>query len=223
MVQRASDNPVVQEHYAAQVALSAAITKAMARLSSPRRIDQAAALAQEFSQAAISLAVDYYEDAREFAGVTGSYRVPVVSPWSQEALTAYLDAALAEIEQQIDAEVDALVAQMALEGGTRELFAAIDNDPAPTRYARVTRPGACSFCLMLATRGAVYRTEDSASFRPHTRCTCDVEPVWNFYEAPAHIRAAQALYAESTDSSMSPAEQRNAFRRALYAERKTSR
>lgn len=229
MVQRASDNPVAQEHYAAQVGLASAIAKALAQLRTPRLTNEAAALAQEFSLAAISLAADYYDDIRDYAGVGGSYRVPVISPWSADALEAYIDAALETFAQQltagieIDAQVDALATQLALDAGSREIFAAIDNDPEPTRYARITRPGACSFCLMLAARGAVFRSEESSSFRAHTYpglCRCDIEPVWNVnaYEPPAHIRAAQSLYAESTADSMSPAEKRNAFRRAVYAE-----
>jgi hypothetical protein len=235
---RVSDNPVVQEHYAAQIGLSAAIVKAVARLGSPRPTAQAASLAQEFSQAAIALAADYYGDAREFARVTGSYQPPVIAPWSAESLQAYLDTALKTFEQQFqtdqtsfDAQVDQLVAQMALDAGSREIFEAIDNDPKPARFARVTRPGACAFCLMLAARGAVYRSEETAGFRPHTfpgLCQCDVEPVWNIhgYEPPAHIRAAQSLYSEATAGlprGTSNTDRINAFRRAVYAERNASR
>lgn len=230
MVQRASNNPVVQEHYAAQLGLSAAITKAMARLGAPRRVDQAAALAREFSQAAITLAVDYYDDARTYAGVGGAYRLPVATPWSEQGLAGYIETSIANFDapSEFDAQVDALVAQLSIDAGTRQLFDAIDNDPKPTRFARVTRPGACAFCLMLAGRGAVYRTDETASFRSHTwpgLCHCDVEPVWNVkaYEAPAHIRAAESLYANSTTNLMTPVEKRNAFRRAIYAERNTSR
>lgn len=233
MVARASDNPVAQEHYAAQLGLSAAIVKAVSRLGSPRPTDQAAALAREFSQAAIALAADYYGDAREFARVAGRYTPPVIAPWDEASLQAYIDTALKTFSRQFetdlagfDAQVDQLVAQLALDAGSREIFEAIKNDPKPTRYARVTRPGACAFCLLLATRGAVYRTEESASFRAHTYpglCQCDVEPVWNVkaYEAPVHVRAAESLYANATDNSMSPAEKRRAFRRAVDAERNT--
>jgi hypothetical protein len=163
-------------------------------------------------QAAISLAADYYDDARDFAQVAGPYTPPVLAPWDEASLRAYIDTALETFSKQFetdslsfDAQVDQLVAQMALDAGSREIFEAIKNDPKPTRFARVTRPGACAFCLMLAARGAVYRTEETAGFRAHTfpgLCQCDVEPVWNVqgYEPPAHIRAAQSLYADSTDT-----------------------
>ena len=46
-------------------------------------------------------------------------------------------------------------------------------------WARVAEPGACDFCRMLATRGAVYTSEESASrtfggLKYHTRCKCRV-------------------------------------------------
>lgn len=46
------------------------------------------------------------------------------------------------------------------------------------RYARVPEPGACFFCLMLASRGPVYRSDQTAilghdgrRYHPHCRCS----------------------------------------------------
>lgn len=39
------------------------------------------------------------------------------------------------------------------------------SDPLITRYARMPSPGACSFCLMLATKGAVYYKDSFSSER----------------------------------------------------------
>ncbi len=46
------------------------------------------------------------------------------------------------------------------------------------RYRRVPAPGACSFCLMLASRGAVYSTYDRAK-AGHFHCRCAAEPETN--------------------------------------------
>lgn len=45
---------------------------------------------------------------------------------------------------------------------------------AGTRYARLPEPGACSFCLMLASRGAVYSKDTvlGGGGRFHTSCRC---------------------------------------------------
>lgn len=47
------------------------------------------------------------------------------------------------------------------------------------RYRRVARGATCSFCLMLATRGAVYLTAETAGQgrRYHAHCDCTVELV----------------------------------------------
>ena len=50
------------------------------------------------------------------------------------------------------------------------------------RYARVPVGDTCAFCLMLASRGAVYATEKSAGRKNsgnefHGDCDCDVQPV----------------------------------------------
>lgn len=45
-------------------------------------------------------------------------------------------------------------------------------------WRRVPEPGACSFCRMLATRGAAYLSKDTAAGRRyHQRCRCTAEPV----------------------------------------------
>lgn len=227
-VPRVSDNPVVQEHYAAQLGVTAALAQVSDTLSnSPSPTEALAALTREFQAAAVSVAIDYYTELRDQAGVTGAFRPPVIEPWSQEQLTTYLDAATSEI----DAEAERLLEQIAnaqrltINAGTDEIFTSIESDPRRPRWARVARPGACSLCMLAAIRGAVYRTETTASFRPHMRiegrggnCQCDVEVSWTKYEAPAHIRAVEQLYVESTDGIRGSKEKQNAFRRALAAE-----
>lgn len=229
---RVSENPTTQQHYLAQAALAAALVEAIRSLgidaSAEDYVDAVADLTHEFSFGAITLAVDYYLDARDLAQVPSTYSPIVTSPWDAEDIAAYINEAIREIE--VDARaltVESLAQRTALNAGTDDLFVNIDADPAAKRWARVTRPGACSFCLMLAARGAVFRTESSANFRAHNvvdgkggLCRCDVEPLFGeSYEAPAHVRTAAGLWSESTDG-LHGKDARNAFRRALAAERR---
>lgn len=39
-------------------------------------------------------------------------------------------------------------------------------------WARITSAGCCSWCSMLAARGPVFRTKDSAGFEAHRHCQC---------------------------------------------------
>jgi len=57
-------------------------------------------------------------------------------------------------------------------------------------WVRIAEPGACDFCLMLASRaahGILYRSEQTANFRAHTPrkghgggvCRCEARPAWD--------------------------------------------
>lgn len=223
---RVSENPVTQQHYAAQLALSAELASAIKGLGqNSTDVEMVAGLTHEFSFGAITLASDYYTDVRDLAGVTTAYRTVVTSPWDSESIAAYIDASVTDVAPDAFApEIEALAQKIALDAGTDDLFANIANDREARRWARVARPGACAFCLMLAARGAVYRTESSGNFRAHPKCHCDVEPLFgNAYEPPAHIRAMQSLWSESTGDVTGSKAKQNAFRRAVYADRNTSR
>ena len=58
------------------------------------------------------------------------------------------------------------------------LIESIDADPVGYGWQRVTRPGACGFCLMLADRGGVY-TRKGVYFASHRNCNCGVVPSWD--------------------------------------------
>jgi len=121
--------------------------------------------------------------------------------------------------------VEAAAGKMVADVGRNELIEAIEADRQARGWARVTRPGACAFCLMLATRGAVYKDEGAAgrdsnvkfvgagSYKFHDHCRCTIQPLFGaIYEPPEHIREAKRLYRESTKGE---GDKLNAFRRAL--------
>lgn len=229
---RVSENPATRQHYAAQAALAIALANAIRNLGVNPTLEDyvgaAADLTHEFSFGAITLAVDYYIDARGLAQIRSAYTPVVTSPWDAENIASYINTAVRGlVDEARTATIESLAQRIALNAGTEDLFANIDADPAAKRWARVTRPGACSFCLMLAARGARYRTEDTANFRAHNvvdgkggLCRCDVEPLFgDHYEAPAHVRAAAGLWSDVTDG-LSGADARNAFRRAVAAQRR---
>jgi hypothetical protein len=66
------------------------------------------------------------------------------------------------------------------------------------RYARVTSGNPCAFCAMLASRGPVYWSEETASFEPHGHCSCVPEIEYGEgYEWPGHAREFQELWRET--------------------------
>jgi len=69
-------------------------------------------------------------------------------------------------------------------GGRQTLIDAVQNDPQALGWARITDGDPCYFCLTLASRGAVYKTEQTADFRAHDHCGCTVMPVYKGTEIP---------------------------------------
>lgn len=65
--------------------------------------------------------------------------------------------------------------------GRMTMQRAVANDPTKPRWARVPRGAkTCAFCLMLASRGFSYLSEDTAGrqMQYHADCDCDIVPSW---------------------------------------------
>lgn len=103
----------------------------------------------------------------------------------------------------------------ALNGGRDTIAETIKADAKALGYARATSGRACAFCLMLASRGPVYKSAVSGDFHAHDGCGCSVEPVYRKdADWPAGGRAAQKMWKEST-KGLSGQEAVNAFRQAV--------
>lgn len=93
----------------------------------------------------------------------------------------------------------------------------------PVAWARgLTGAENCAFCVMLASRGAVYKTAETASrswegTKYHRHCDCVAIPVFTSKDWPGKEQA-DAAYAFWLDSTRGYSQQGaiNAFRRALY-------
>lgn len=104
-----------------------------------------------------------------------------------------------------------------LDGGRGSILESVRTDRRALGWARVTAAKPCAFCLMLASRGPVYRSRAAASFQAHDSCACAPEPIYRAdAEWPPGARQARELWDRST-AGLSGAEARNAFRRAYSA------
>lgn len=194
-----------------------------------------AAVVHRYGLASGSLAAQTYTAERTAAGAGTPFRVALapLPPPDQIAATVGWATAPVRAEQpdlglartQLEGAVDRLV----LDVGRRTLTDAVSQDRAAKGWARLTRPGACSFCRLLATRGAVYKSDRTAGrdasarfvgegeFKFHNHCHCYVEPLFTTYEPTAQARADLALYKQVT-KGLSGVDARNAFRRAVESE-----
>lgn len=186
----------------------------------PRFAAAVAALVHRYGTASATLAADFYDASRIAAGVRGTFTVTPASPPDLEQVTAEVRWATRTLWS---AEPDAPPARtmvagaadrMVLDTGRATVQDAVQRDRAARGWARVPEAGCCAFCAMLATRGAVYKTSQTADFRAHDHDRCHIEPVFGQYEPTAQVREWQALWEKST-AGKSGAAARAAFRDAL--------
>lgn len=208
------------------------------------------AMVRHYGNASSVAAAANYRQQRIAANVPGTFRVPLPTPPPAEQVAPQLNWAISDLygpttPEKTDAaltKVQGVAEKIVLDQGRTTTLDAVKKDPRARAWARVPEPGACSFCLMLATRGAVYKTKETAGpnkrgernereglaflgdgkFKVHDHCRCDVEPLFGLsYEMTATVRAAEALYIKSARSG--PSDPLNNFRVALQRERDAGR
>lgn len=99
-----------------------------------------------------------------------------------------------------------------LAGGRDTIQDGIATDQVVIGYARVLGGEGCAFCVMLASRGAVYTSGESASssfqasgedltgYEVHDHCQCSVEPIMgDRYRLPTSTYDAMEKYRAATD------------------------
>lgn len=105
-----------------------------------------------------------------------------------------------------------------LDGGRETILELIKTDPVINRYIRVTDGDPCAFCAMLAGRGPVYLTAESAGFQAHPSCACTAEPVANNKAAwPGDAAYYRRLWRDNIEGRFSGQDAINAWRR-LYTD-----
>jgi len=68
-------------------------------------------------------------------------------------------------------------ARLTLEAGRQEIDEQVRRDPKTRGWQRIASGDACAFCMMLVSRGPVYK-EQTAQFQSHDACQCTAEPIF---------------------------------------------
>lgn len=136
------------------------------------------------------------------------------------------------LEQALDAGATAATGaatRHVLSGGRSIIRDAVYRDTVTVGYERVTRPGCCSFCAMLASRGAVYRSDsfdqsdprfdgEGSKVKVHDECHCDFRIVWKQGQPPTGDAAAyKKLWDDEIKDKYTGHEATKAFRRLYEA------
>lgn len=229
MARPAADREVRSEtHRAAQAALASlvgsAVRDAWAKLVDPHNLKSSSvnlttaveAVVNHYGRAQAAAALTHYRNERRAAGIAGPIpRLPMPQAPSTARIASIVERSLSPlygqpapgVEEKAQAALASEVEELALEHSRRAVIGAAGVDPAAKGWARVVEPNACSFCALLATRGAAYKTQAAANFRAHTKkpngsggtCRCHAEPVFNNYEPTAEVRQWQADYKRIAD------------------------
>lgn len=120
-------------------------------------------------------------------------------------------------------ETSTTAASLAADGAHQAIAAAAAQDPQAIGWARRLSPGACSWCAMLASRGAVY-SKATVGFGGHGKaghCRCTAVPVFTTDQRraiKADTEPLRALWSQARDGTNGGSSQVAAFRR-LWDER----
>lgn len=148
-------------------------------------------LVDTYQPVSSEIAAQFYDDTRVLAGVTSQYdaklterpagdKIQVNLGWALEPLFRRAPDGKAAPDRDLSISRSGSLAQLAIADGARETIDDnISADPATPRYARHASANACAFCALMASRGAVYRSETSAAGRKwHAHCHCVAYPVF---------------------------------------------
>lgn len=190
-------------------------------------LDLMPALVDTYGASAAAMAAEWYDDLRAASGAPGTHRAAVAGAIPPDQIVSRVRFGVAPLF-----DGDAAMTYRFLDGLTEELVKqqardTVDlntsTDPAGPLYARVpTGAETCAFCLMLASRGAVYGSDRDATLRRdgqryHSDCDCTPTPVWpggalpDDYDPDALLdkyRAAQTAAGPSADEKAILAELR---------------
>lgn len=142
-----------------------------------------------YGDAAGAVAADWYDEMRDKAGVGGRFSA-IIPDQEDKGTQALVGWALAEVRKPEDVSSF----RSLIEGGMQRRIADVARgtvmtsavqDPAAEGWQRVSR-GQChgGFCDMIAARGIVFKTEDSATFGAHDHCQCVAQMAWSGREVP---------------------------------------
>lgn len=152
-------------------------------------------LIAELGDVSAVIGADLYETSRDQSDARGSFTVDLADAadvaqvqgtagWALAPLTDPANLLVgSELANLIRDRLEAGTPRLVREGGRKTVTENSARDPAKPRYQRFlsSRSKHCDFCSMLAGRGAVYHTKDTAGVGKHfhDRCHCYVELKFN--------------------------------------------
>lgn len=161
-------------------------------------------LTATYGDIAAVAAAEWYENLRGKVAGLPSYETVLSSGVKREAIVETVRWAAGGLwgddPQQVRRVLDGCVQAWVKYSGRDTVARNVEFDPAKPRYARVPRGAhSCAWCAMLASRGFVYHTKETAGYVEgtfHNDCDCEIVP--SFEAKSAHITGydPDTLYAQ---------------------------
>ncbi len=132
------------------------------------------ALVRKYGEQAAAVAVEFYRQQREAAGVEEPYEARVYLPENDALLDWDVRDAYARARERSGvAQILAGRSQQRVMGYADETFVGnAYRDPAHPKWAIVPHPGACGWCVMLGSNDFMYASEATARAARHSNCKC---------------------------------------------------
>jgi len=174
-------------------------------------------LVRAYHGASATLAAGYYEAFRatEGAGGVATPRLaPVVADgelvaalYATTRLTARERAMLdgpqaGGVKEALFTRTAGAVTRLVFRGGRDTIVGSVVADKQALGWFRVTDGDPCAFCALLAGRGPVFKTEQSASFEAHDHCGCTAMPLWPGTKLPAATQRYRDIYERAQDAGL---------------------
>lgn len=162
------------------------------------------AIIGQYGELSAAVAADWYDDLRDAAGAPGSFRATMADPVPTAAVEANARWAVAPLfgtPGDMLGRLKQISDRMALQPGRDTIARNAARDRSAPRWARVPVGETCSFCLLTASRGAVYRSRETAGDgrRFHGECDCTPTPMWSGQDYPSGYDP-DALYQSYQDA-----------------------
>jgi hypothetical protein len=218
-----------------------------------RRMEPAVvAVTNDYRRQSSNVAAGYYQAFRTAEGAPGAHQPTLAVPPSREVLryslgfyggvvpNQLLRTGRPDVARQAAVRLSGGVMRHVTDGGRDTVINNVQRDRQAVGVARITATDPCAFCAMLASRGPVYKSAETAAgsrwsqsdeaFKVHDHCNCRMEPVYSrgewreqYPEAAEYRKLWNKAQREARDAGElrrgTSNDALNAFRRSLNAGR----
>lgn len=177
-------------------------------------LDLVPSLVTTYGDAAAVVAIEYFE---QVTGARGTLQGAVSREAVQGSVRAVVGGLWTGQEAMAISNVVASATRHMLQAGRTSIYESTRGTPG-LRFARVPESGACDWCRIMSSRGAVYLTEKSAGGDGndyHDDCGCVPTPVPDGEDLPYDAEALYAEYRDAWDAAGGSGVQAGAVARAM--------